>query len=423
MRKIVVSFLFFFAVCSSAEDQLLVLGADPLQVGPFTPFDQQLELMVKKSKKTKNLHSSFLFTQGHKVTDDILKNAPTKNLTKETLSEELSQLTKRMQQMKEGETVSVVILAHGQRASASRAKLTHDISAHKDEQHLHEENGYISLDFLKDLAEVAAQKKLKMAIVDGSCYSGETLKIAQIPGLEKTCIISASSDHGTSNARVTLQLIKGLVQGPNLQSGYLQGRKASTEALRYLSGVTVSTAPAFPQISDSIGTFLSKEFFPKLFRYLRAPSSFTREGFDAYLQKDMQVFLKANQQSNKITEAQNQCSDGSCLSTEDEFKKMSQFLTQLVLNIDMSSLHQATKKYMDQAAIYDQLIDKMLSSKDPSSNVGTELFAQQLKLIKLAGDVAAEERKIYEMVYSAIQAKIDKGELKALSSPCREITW
>jgi hypothetical protein len=421
MRKIIFSLLFLSILSSFAQNELLVLGADPLQVGPFTPFDQQLDLMVQMSKKRTNLHSSFLFTQGHKVTDDILKNSSTKNFTNATLTEELNQLKKRMQEMKEGQTVSVVILAHGQRASFSRATLTHDISAHKDDQHLHEKDGFISLDFLKDLAEIAAQKKLKLAIVDGSCYSGETLKIAQIPGLEKTCIISASTDHATSNARVTLQLLKGLVDGPNLQSGYITGRKASREALRYFSGISVSTAPAFPQISDSIGTFLSKEFFPKLFRYLRAPSSFTREGFDSYLQKDMETFLNANFSAKKISEAQVPCSKESCLSTENEFKKMSQFLTQLVLNIDMSSLHSATKKYMDQVQVYDQLIKKV--SQDDISAAGTDLFAAQLKLMELAGLVAAEERKVYELVYNSIQAKIDKGEIQALSSPCRDITW
>ena len=72
MRKIVVSFLFFFAVCSSAEDQLLVLGADPLQVGPsHTLINSWID--GQKSQKNKEPAFKLSFTQGHKVTDDILK--------------------------------------------------------------------------------------------------------------------------------------------------------------------------------------------------------------------------------------------------------------------------------------------------------------------------------------------------------------
>ncbi len=110
---------------------------------------------------------------------------------------------------------------------------------------------------------------------------------------------------------------------------------------------------------------------------------------------------------------------------------MNQILSQLLLKIDLSSLQEKTKAYMAQVKIYDDLIEKLqmqvnseaTSMEEEVSKKTSNLSSVQKKLIELAGEVAAEERKIYELVYRDIQSKIDKGEIQAPKSPCQEMSW
>ena len=199
----------------------------------------------------------------------------------------------------------------------------------------------ISLRFSKDLAEVAAQKKLKMAIVDGSCYSGETLKIAQIPGLKnlhyqrkfwprnKQCSCNTSTD-------------QGLVQGPIFKAVTFKDARLQTgSSTIFIWESRYQQPPPFLKFLIPLEPFYRKSFSETLSIFKAPPRSLSRR-FRCLSTKDMQVFKgkstgQTKSPKRKISALMDRVYPR-MMNLKDE-----SILTQLVLNIGMSSLHQATK--------------------------------------------------------------------------------
>ena len=120
--------------------------------------------------------------------------------------------------IKPGEKLMVILDTHG--AAKTSAHRTHSIATSgaeiKDYDNLGN-NDHDSVDRLFDLAKIAEEKGVKLAILDFSCHSGNSLALAN----DKTCVISSSgpNHYGYSNFPATFY--ENMSTGKNLEDVFL----------------------------------------------------------------------------------------------------------------------------------------------------------------------------------------------------------
>lgn len=104
-------------------------------------------------------------------------------------------------------------------------------------------DGTIDVSDLQDLRSLAEKNKVKLAIVDTSCYSGATLNLAT----DKTCVVTmASSDVAYSGD--SFRLLDSMSIEKNLEDAFLKSRAA----------VLFKVEPGQPQISTDSGREVGK---------------------------------------------------------------------------------------------------------------------------------------------------------------------
>src|SRR5690606_31490044 len=83
----------------------------------------------------------------------------------------------------------------------------------------------VNLDRLENLARMAQEKNIKLAILDFSCHSGASLSLAN----SSTCVIAATGPHsfaygGASSATFSNAFVNRMAPGKNLEEIYLEAR-------------------------------------------------------------------------------------------------------------------------------------------------------------------------------------------------------
>lgn len=228
-RTFAVTLLFSYSAIA-ANRYALYLGAGGEPEGKTnTIFDQTFQSYVQ-AIRSKKWQSKTYFDGGHQQSEAIatkLTKGGNKQFTSANYAKEIQQLTENLKSGKipKGSQLLITIDTHG--APNQNQKL-HGISS---------TDGIVNLDSLIALRNAAEQKEVRLAVIDLSCYSGNTINL----GTDKTCVISATSNRAYGYNTEADDLIRALPKAKNLEEAFLLARNSSSPSL------------ANPQISTPVG--------------------------------------------------------------------------------------------------------------------------------------------------------------------------
>lgn len=200
------------------------------------------------------------FNGGHPDTEAILKqnfqDVQTTSFTSQQYKKMINEYEKKLQLgfFSSGDQILIQIATHG--AINGQNQLTHSVAtANNAVKNYDTLNGDLAdLDDLKRITQLAKAKGVKVAIIDESCHSGNSLALAD----ENTCVLSSTGpvhygwNGGNSNPDV---LNKTLAPGKSLEDIFLKARRDSSDS-------------GFPMISGPIGKKVQDLLYPLLTPYL-----------------------------------------------------------------------------------------------------------------------------------------------------------
>jgi hypothetical protein len=252
--------LFSSAAMASRSLVLFGGGGEPKNINN-TIFDNTLTEMDNYLSKNK-WNSSVAFNGGHSQTEAMLtmKFSDATNKTTFTPSNYNTLIKMYETQIKNGELKSgdqlmIMIDSHGAEKPAGDQGLTHQIAIGQGASttNLNDLSGSstVSLDSLKNLTNLAKEKGIKLAILDFSCHSGNTLPLAN----ENTCVISSTGTKHFGYNTFSENFIKKMKSGKSLEDVFLATRKDTTDN-------------SFPMISSDEGKAINQDFYPTITPYL-----------------------------------------------------------------------------------------------------------------------------------------------------------
>ena len=271
--KLTILFLFStFSLGYSAENKLYFLGGGGEPSGPTTIFDHQIESVAKFVDSKYNKWSmNYSFNGGHTRTEKLLSTKFKKGtnygpFTEENLEKALSPLEEDLfnQKFEPGSQVMIVINSHGSAKMVSdkshqialKGGAATDLKTLKGAQ-------AVSLDILEEVIQRATEAGVKLAILDFSCFSGNTQKLAN----PNVCIISSTGenqysyneirDPGDTDPFTTFssRFLTQMRPGKNLEEVFLSARLGSI-------------APDFPMISTESGKMVDDLLYKIMSPYL-----------------------------------------------------------------------------------------------------------------------------------------------------------
>ena len=246
----------------ASENQIVLLGAGGEEAGKAsTIFDNSAKLLSRYfNKNTASYNAMVSYNGGHANTEKIIKNDFNKaslktNFTpegyKKVMDELLMKIKSNPPQIGPGNQIMIFIDSHG--AEKGDGETSHSISMAyhpMEDMNTGSASGMLNLDALKEITALAKEKNIKLAIVDGSCHSGNTLSLAN----ENTCVISGSAANQFATD-FTDYLVKEFTPGRSLEDAFIKARAKA-------DGVP------FPMISSPAGSDVQekmKNFMPYLF--------------------------------------------------------------------------------------------------------------------------------------------------------------
>lgn len=270
MRSIVFFLILIFSPQLWASNHMLVMGGGGEPKRDYTIFDYEIEKVGSFVQQNKNWKTSISFNGGHSKTEKIINGkfnsvgARNSTFTPESYSSLIRSYINKIKnnEIKSGDQLMVFINSHGG-ARDSKNK-THTIATSKevvtDFNNLN--GGTVSLDELEQLSKLAQEKNIKLALIDFSCHSGNTMALKN----PKTCVISSTGpDHygfGGNETTFTALFTKNMQRGKSLEDVYLESRKSFLDR-------------SFPMISSPIGEGLQEEMYKPItpFLYYYSPKN------------------------------------------------------------------------------------------------------------------------------------------------------
>lgn len=220
--------LLSFSAFAKKETILFGGGGEPQGVNS-TIFDATYANYEPFSKDSGWQARSY-FNGGHAKSEALAQQklgGANKPMTAQNMNAEISTLKERLMNgdLKAGDQLLLTIATHGEKKATES---THKIAT---------TDGVFNVDELKSLRDLAEKKGVSLAIIDFSCYSGNTLKL----GSDKTCVISGAADTVAYNTSAQT-LSKNLKKGASLEQAFLKSRLDKNIIVR-----------AAPQISTDAG--------------------------------------------------------------------------------------------------------------------------------------------------------------------------
>lgn len=250
------------------EKHFYILGGGGEPQGDSTIFDSNLEY-ISKFVKESNWKTFVSFNGGHKKTESILSNnknwADKGQFTFNTYNSILKDIKNKLLngELKNGDQLMILVQSHG---AKNLNEISHSIAlAGKEAVDKNTLSGSdkISLDTLIPIIQLAKEKGVKLALIDQSCHSGNSLKMTN----SNTCIISASGENhfsylrsnntfpGFSSNEFIDTFNENLLTGRNLEQIFLLARKAGT-------------SPDFPMITTPEGGEIQSMLYELITPYL-----------------------------------------------------------------------------------------------------------------------------------------------------------
>lgn len=280
MKQFIIYFSLLISPLAMAEEKhLYVMGAGGEPAGSDTIFDRNVKTLGKFSSSS-SWKTTVSVNGGHSKTESIVRDSfgRSKNLgsfKQESYDQMLGDMLTKMNNgtLKSGDKLMVVIESHG--AQARSDLKSHEIAfSGGAAQNLDDLKGapMTSLDRLEEVVKLAEEKGVKLAILDMSCYSGNTIKLAG----PKTCVVSSSgTDHASYNSgpisfskTFSEAMLINMKEGKNLEDLYINAKDATRE-------------PEYPMISTEAGNIASKYLYelilPQLLYNKDLKNHFTRQ--------------------------------------------------------------------------------------------------------------------------------------------------
>ncbi len=234
--------VFLFHSLCWAEMHALIIGGSGEEFRPKNLFIDDF-LNLNKKLSTRNWKTSILFNgQSNKVAGaQLASNA--------NISRELEQLQKNC---KSGDEAMIIVDAHGAKPRSDGREKSHSIMT--------EDQGGYSMDALEPVLTALNKKGCKVALMDLSCYSGNSQKLENSNGctmtmasreyVGQTCTSSDGLGDFVRNFVAEIPLGTAKI---DLQSAYLRARLKNTDS------VNLPELSTLPLLAESgWGSFLSK---------------------------------------------------------------------------------------------------------------------------------------------------------------------
>ena len=251
---------------SFAASHMLVIGGGGEPNKPNTIFDNELQNATNFIKRS-NWQSRISFNGGHRQTEAIAQSFAAKSggqnssFTSENYEALISEYERKIKsgQIKSGDQLLLMISSHG--SVNTRNQKTHYISTStKDKSGLTNYStlagsATVSLDRLESLTKLAADKGIKLGILDFSCHSGVTQKLAN----KNTCVISSTGPNhfawGGNQLTFAAKFTQNMRSGKSLEDVFLEAVKDKSET-------------SFPMISSNHGNEIQNAMYPLISPYL-----------------------------------------------------------------------------------------------------------------------------------------------------------
>lgn len=402
----------------SAEKQLYIFGGGGDPKGPTTIFDAQLEVLSRFTSGSGNSWSTtHSFNGGHERTENLLKTKfPTAHngggFDQANFKSLLFEIEQKLESgdLKAGDQLMMLIDTHG--ATKGKNEKTHSIALAKGvASELKNLSGAqtISLDELDKITKLASEKGVKLALIDLSCFSGNSLKLSN----QNICVISGSGENQYGYAEVREpgkkhrfytfggRFLEGMKKGVNLEDLFLNARAGSG-------------APDFPMISTDVGLEINDLIYKFITPYLLYNQASTTDFSETYIEAKSyaQAVCESTEKYNEIQKR------------IEEIKAMAGIPKKM---LDMNKLTKALVNYRNYQLYYEKALgathkagaeikdlinrdyplDAKLFDKEDGLSILTVNRESSIKMYKEMLDSAKSEwsKKFYQKIYDELLLK------------------
>lgn len=245
----------------AAENAIYMIGGGGEPTGAkTTQFDDSVKALGQFVTLNKRKYEATInFNGGHETTEEIIKKewpgakvreGFTKSNYEQIIQDMKDKLLNNPPEIPENGKMLLFINSHG----GEKEGKTHSISL--SESPMTNMNSgsddMVSLDSLQELIDLADAKKVKLAIIDGSCHSGNTMNLKRG---EKTCVITGSGPNHYAYSSFADVFANQMFYGRNLEEFFEMTR-------------TQTSGAGFPMISTPEGLEAQDKLYPLLTPYM-----------------------------------------------------------------------------------------------------------------------------------------------------------
>jgi hypothetical protein len=241
------------------SDYLMVIGAGGEEAKEDTIFDGAIKNIGDYVKRSEGTKVDVALNGGHVKTVALINESfPTANTKSDFLESDYKRLIQSYKLKLEnneivaGDQLMIYVDSHG--AEKEKNFKSHRIATSAGTAtNLNTLAGasVVDLDQLEVLKKLAKDKGVKMAIIDGSCHSGNTLALAD----DNTCVISGTGPNHYGYGTFSQNFSAAMKKGKNLEEIFLEAR-------------AMDDTPGLPMISTPAGQSVNTLIYDKITPYL-----------------------------------------------------------------------------------------------------------------------------------------------------------
>lgn len=283
LLSFVLNLTFSVAYSADPKKQFYFIGGGGEPKGETTIFDGEIKRVGSFINKS-NWETTVSFNGGHKKTEDLInskmsraKNAgPFIEKNFNALMDEIIQKLEKGE-LSEGDQLLIAINTHGARRSIGKdpEKTHHVAMSYSEAKDLNNLSGAqtVDLDKMEKIMNLAAEKNVKLGILDFSCYSGNLLNLKN----DKVCLVSASGPEQFSYGAGTLNLGFFTLSFPiTFGSKFFDSlKKGKNLEELFLSSRTTGDTPDFPMINTKEGLAINEMMYRMITPYLSYNADYT----------------------------------------------------------------------------------------------------------------------------------------------------
>jgi hypothetical protein len=224
-----------------------------------TIFDPTIKNMARYVKDSSELIVDVALNGGHAKTEALIKSSFLDAETKTNfLAADYERLIESYKtklnnnEMVAGDQMMIFIDTHGaQKVGSENSHFVATSAGSANDLNNLSGSEVVNLDKLQSLRDLARAKGVKMAIIDGSCHSCNTLALAD----SNTCVISSTGPNHYGYNSFSQKFTSSMSSGKNLEDIFLDVRESDT-------------TPALPMISTPAGQEVASILYEKITPFL-----------------------------------------------------------------------------------------------------------------------------------------------------------